>query len=101
MNKTNFLGGKPPPTTRRQFLKASARGVVAALTAPAFVPASALGLDGGTSASERINMGFIGLGGQGTSHLFGGAWTYVPGGYIARPDVPEQAVCRVRTGRRQ
>ena len=46
-------------------------------------------------------MGFIGLGGQGTGHLLGGAWTYVPGGYIARKDVQVLAVCDVRKERRQ
>lgn len=45
-------------------------------------------------------MGFIGLGGQGTGHLLGGAWTYVPGGYSARNDVQVRAVCDVRQERR-
>jgi predicted dehydrogenase len=45
-------------------------------------------------------MGFIGLGGQGSGHLLGGAWTYVPGGYIAREDVQVLAVCDVRKERR-
>jgi predicted dehydrogenase len=46
-------------------------------------------------------MGFIGLGGQGTGHLLGGAWTYVPGGYVARDDVQVMAVCDVRRERRE
>ncbi len=46
-------------------------------------------------------MAFIGLGGQGTGHLLGGAWTYVPGGYVARPDVQVRAVCDVREDRRR
>jgi predicted dehydrogenase len=46
-------------------------------------------------------MGFIGLGGQGTGHLLGGAWTYVPGGYVAREDVQVLAVCDVRRERRE
>ena len=46
-------------------------------------------------------MGFIGLGGQGTGHLLGGAWTYVPGGYVARPEVQVLAVCDVRQERRE
>ncbi len=83
--------------TRRQFLAAGA-GVAAA--APSLIPASALGRDGQTPPSERIGMGFIGLGGQGTGHLLGGAWTYVPGGYIARDDVQVLAVCDVRQERR-
>ncbi len=46
-------------------------------------------------------MGFIGLGGQGSGHLLGGAWTYVPGGYVARDEVQVLAVCDVRTERRE
>lgn len=46
-------------------------------------------------------MGFIGLGGQGTGHLLGGAWTYVPGGYVARNDVQVLATCDVRKERRE
>jgi hypothetical protein len=70
------------------------------LVAPALVPASALGRNGSTAPSERINMAFIGLGGQGSGHLLGGAWTYVPGGYVARGDVQVLAVCDVRKDRR-
>ena len=64
------------------------------------VPASSLGGRGRTAPSERVNMGFIGLGGQGTGHLLGGSWTYVPGGYVARDDVQVRAVCDVRRSRR-
>src|SRR5207253_8490345 len=72
----------------------------AALAAPMLIPASALARDGAVAPSERIAMGFIGLGGQGTGHLLGGAWTYVPGGYVARGDVQVLAVCDVRKERR-
>jgi hypothetical protein len=44
-------------------------------------------------------MGFVGLGGQGSGHLFGGAWTYLPGGYLARKDVQVLAVCDVQQKR--
>jgi hypothetical protein len=84
--------------TRRRFLAA---GAATAVAAPLLIPASALGHSGHVSPSERIRMGFIGLGGQGTGHLLGGAWTYVPGGYIARDDVQVQAVCDVRRERRE
>ena len=87
-------------TTRRDFLK-TAGAAAAALAAPMLIPASALGRDGAVSPSERIAMGFIGLGGQGTGHLLGGAWTYVPGGYVARNDVQVLAVCDVRRERRE
>lgn len=89
-----------PQFSRRQFLRQSSIALGAALAAPALVPASALGRNGATAPSERINMGFIGLGGQGTGHLLGGGWTYVPGGYAARNDVQVLAVCDVRKERR-
>ncbi|HOY58469.1 MAG TPA: Gfo/Idh/MocA family oxidoreductase [Verrucomicrobiota bacterium] len=87
-------------STRRQFLKIAATGGVA-LAAPSVIPASILGRAGQVPPSERIAMGFIGLGGQGTGHLLGGAWTYVPGGYAARTDVQVLAVCDVRRERRE
>jgi predicted dehydrogenase len=89
------------PVTRRQFLGRTTATLGAALATPALIPASALGLQGATAPSDRINMGFIGLGGQGTGHLLGGAWTYVAGGYISRRDVQVLAVCDVRQERRE
>src|SRR6186713_1173118 len=86
--------------SRRRFLKQSATLLGAAIAMPTIIPASALGRGGARAPSERIAMGFIGLGGQGTGHLLGGAWTYVPGGYVARNDVQVLAVCDVRTERR-
>ncbi len=53
---------------RRQFLK-NAAGSAAVLSAPWIVPASALGKDGNVAPSNRINMGCIGLGGQGTYNM--------------------------------
>lgn len=52
--------------TRRKFLAA---GAVAAVAMPYIIPASALGRDGSVAASERINVGFLGLGGKGNDHL--------------------------------
>lgn len=86
--------------SRRGFLRSSAEVLAASLTFPTVIPASALGRDGFKAPSERVAMGFIGLGGQGSGHLLGGAWTYVPGGYIARNDVQVLAVCDVRKERR-
>ena len=80
--------------SRRNFLKATS-AATAALATPLLLPASALGRDGAVSPNDRITMGFIGLGGQGTGHLLGGGWTYVPGGYVARTDVQVLAVCDV------
>src|ERR1700691_2839869 len=98
---TNSRSAKRPGvTSRRKFLK-TAGTAAAALAAPMFIPASALGRDGATAPSGRINMGFVGLGGQGSGHLMGGAWTYVPGGYVARTDVQVLAVCDVFRERRE
>lgn len=73
----------------------------AALAAPMIVPASALGRGGAMAPSERITMGFIGVGTQGGGHLLGGAWTYLTGGYSTRKDVQVLAVCDVWRGRRE
>ena len=51
----------PSQTSRRQFLAGTAAATAgAALTS--FVPATALGRDGATAASERISLGVIGIG---------------------------------------
>jgi hypothetical protein len=105
MNPTKMRTNLPPThatavSTRRSFLK-TIGAAATALSAPLLVPASVLGRDGAVAPSERIAMGFIGLGGQGTGHLLGGAWTYVPGGYVARKDVQVLAVCDVRKERRE
>src|SRR5712691_494573 len=93
---------KPATTiTRRRFLRRTAGALGAALTAPAIVPASALGRSGTLSPSERITMGFIGVGTQGGGHLLGRAWTYVAGGYAGRKDVQVLAVCDVWRDRRE
>src|SRR5256886_14006372 len=93
---------KPPRTVkRRQFLRQTATAIGAALAAPSIVPASVLGRNGTLSPSERITMGFIGVGTQGGGHLLGGAWTYVAGGYAGRKDVQVLAVCDVWRERRE
>jgi len=51
--------------TRRRFLA----GAAAAAAAPYVVPASALGADGRAAPSERIGVGFLGMGGRGNDHL--------------------------------
>jgi predicted dehydrogenase len=53
---------------RRQFLKTVAGITAAAVSFPYVVPASALGGSGGTPASSRITLGFIGTGKQ-SKHL--------------------------------
>jgi hypothetical protein len=86
--------------SRRRFLHRTAAALGAALAGPAIVPASALGRNGLIPPSERVVMGFIGVGGQGGGHLLGGAWTYVAGGYAGRKDVQVVAVCDVWRDRR-
>src|ERR1700757_4932422 len=81
--------------TRRRFCTNAVTAIGAAIAAPTFIPASALGRNGTMPPSERITMGFIGIGKQGGGHLFGGAWTYVAGGYAGRKDVQVLAVCDV------
>ena len=68
--------------TRRLFLK----GVAAAAAAPYFIPASALGAEGPPAPSNRITMGFVGVGGQGTGDM---------GGFMQFPEVQAVAVCDV------
>ena len=68
--------------TRRGFLKAAA----AAAAAPYIVPASALGADGRPAPSERITMGFVGVGGQGSGDM---------GGFLGFREVQALAVCDV------
>lgn len=87
--------------TRRRFLHQTTTALGAAIAAPAIVPASALGRAGARAPSERITMGFIGIGGQGGGHLLGGAWTYVAGGYAGRKEVQVLAVCDVWRDRRE
>src|SRR5512136_2568329 len=89
------------PLTRRRFLRKTTDALGAALALPTLIPASALGRAGARAPSDRITMGFIGVGGQGGGHLLGGAWTYVPGGYSARPDVQVLAVCDIQRDRRE
>src|SRR5512138_3689800 len=95
------MNAKQSQVSRRRFLNITATALGTAALVPSIIPASALGRGGLRAPSERIQMGFIGLGGQGTGHLLGGAWTYVPGGYAARPDVQVLAVCDVRRERRE
>jgi predicted dehydrogenase len=71
------------------------------MAGPAIIPGSALGRDGALVPSDRITMGFIGVGTQGGGHLLGGAWTYLTGGYAARKDVQVLAVCDVWRDRRE
>ena len=61
--------GSPENKTRRQFLRSTALGGAAAIGAPAFVPASALGKAGRPAPSERMTLGCIGTGNNGINWL--------------------------------
>jgi len=60
-----------PGIDRRGFLKGAAAAGAAAIAVPTVVPATALGRDGATAASERITMCAMGVGGMGTGDLNG------------------------------
>lgn len=87
--------------SRRAFLAHAAVVSAGTLALPTFIPAPALGRGGAVPPSERVAMGFLGIGGQGGGHLLGGAWTYVAGGYAGRSDVQVLAVCDVWRDRRE
>ena len=72
---------------RRDFLKAAA----AAVATPYFIPGSALGADGRSAPSNRVVMGGIGIGNQGSGDQ---------GAYLGRSDVQYVAVCDVSTDHR-
>ena len=56
-------------TNRRHFLRHTLAPGAGMIMLPTIVPASALGKDGHVAASERIVMGFIGVGSQGTGNM--------------------------------
>ncbi len=67
--------------TRRDFIGGAA---AASFAAPWIIPGFALGADGSTPANERITMGAIGMGGQGTGDM---------GGLMGHREVRMVAVC--------
>jgi len=71
---------------RRTVLKGSA-AVAGAIGIPAFVSASALGRSVQPAASERLGLGFIGIGGRGRQLL---------SEFAGRPDVEVLGVCEVQ-----
>ncbi|MGD2094041.1 MAG: Gfo/Idh/MocA family oxidoreductase [Phycisphaerales bacterium] len=54
---------------RRQFLKKTAGTTIGTIAFPYFVPSSVLGQNGDAAPSERITMGCIGVGWQGTDNM--------------------------------
>ncbi len=72
--------------TRRSFMRQSAAAVVGAAAFPAIVPASALGLGRTPAPSNRVAMGFIGVGRKGTGGMRN---------FLGSPDCQPVAVCDV------
>jgi len=75
---------------RRDFLSATSTSFLAA-SAPILVPAFVLGRQGSVPPSDKITMGFIGVGGQGSGHVRG---------FLQHPDVRALAICDVRESAR-
>lgn len=71
-------------------LKRTATAAASAVAAPYIIPSSALGLDGATAPSNRLNLGMIGMGQMMGGHL---------GGMLGRKEVQVLAVCDVHGGR--
>ena len=78
------------PITRRAFLRATA----SAVAVPYCITSSALGAGGRLPASERLVMGAIGTGGQGTRHIGGGIWIQ-GSGFLSKPGVQVVAISDV------
>ncbi len=80
--------------TRRQVLKLAAAAAAAggALAAPALVRPAALGLGGAVAPSERITLGFIGIGRMGQGHLRC---------FLGYPEAQVVAACDVDRWRRE
>lgn len=60
---------KPKKLTRRDFIKKTGGLTAAAIIAPSIIPAKSLGLNGFIPPSDKITVGFIGVGWMGTSNL--------------------------------
>jgi myo-inositol 2-dehydrogenase/D-chiro-inositol 1-dehydrogenase len=80
---------KAKTVTRRDFLKGSALTTVSAIALPTIVPAKVFGAD---APSNRITIGCIGTGGQGSSNMRG---------FHAKSDCEVVAVCDVDAGHRE
>lgn len=100
MNKKVISPAGSAGLSRRSFLKKTVSWTAGAVAFPTIIPASALGRGGRTAPSNRIVMGAIGVGGQGTRHVVGGIWT-PGGGLVGRDDVQVVAVCDVNAPHRE
>ncbi len=76
---------------RRQFLKSATSTAAGAIVFPYIVPSSVLGQNGSVAPSNRITMGCIGVGSQGTGNMRG---------FLGKNEVQIVAVCDVDTNHR-
>ncbi|MHC4573981.1 MAG: Gfo/Idh/MocA family protein [Planctomycetota bacterium] len=77
---------------RRRFLNKALRLSTGLISFPYFVPSSALGKPAGITPSNRITLGFIGVGGRGRFNMRA---------FMAEPDVEIVAVCDVDAAHRE
>jgi len=77
----------PNTQSRRQFLRQTATAAAAAVAAPYVAPGTALGKDGAVAPSNRLTVGFLGLG----SHGIGRNLQM----FLSQPDVEPMALCDV------
>ena len=75
-------------TDRREFIRRSGAAVVTAFAFPAIVPSSALGRAGRVAPGNRVTLGSIGVGWQGTSNMEA---------FLEDSDVQVIAVCDIDT----
>ena len=78
--------------SRREFVKSASAAAVAAIAAPTIIPSSALGNADQAPPSERLGIGFIGMGKQCGGHV---------GRMFSERNVQILAVCDVDTTRRE
>ncbi len=89
----NRASARPDGLTRRGFLKRSGAVAAGAFAFPAIIPASARGADGTVAPSNRIVMGCLGVGSQGTGNM---------GNFLQRgQQIQIVAVCDVDRAHRQ
>ncbi|MEX2212988.1 MAG: Gfo/Idh/MocA family oxidoreductase [Phycisphaeraceae bacterium] len=84
MSESKKIGSKS--ISRRKFVQGAA-AASAAIALPTFIPASALGKEAGVAApSNRLNLGFIGIGKQSSGHL---------NSFAGKSDIQVVGVCDV------
>jgi predicted dehydrogenase len=87
--------------SRRRFIKKVGTQVLGSLAIPYIIPSSALGKSGSVAPSDRIGMGFIGMGGQGRGNMAGGDFSHIPGEFMGKAEVQARAVCDVDAERKE